>query len=129
MDRKGPGLGFFVGKPQHQRLDVAIEDDADEFAIPVHHWAARVPTDDVMGGDEVERSIRMEGATFLLPAFRQIKRRAILHLGGTLEDSAQRRRCRDGLTQRSIPLHYPVGETQGERGVRILPLAFQSKAG
>src|SRR5262249_55710196 len=59
IDGDGPGHAVVVGEVKHQRLDVAVEDQADDLVGPVDDRAARVPADDVGRGDEVHR--RVEG--------------------------------------------------------------------
>src|SRR5882672_11245708 len=52
----GDGAGLFVGENavENERLDVAIENDANEFAGLVHDRAAAIPSDDVGVGNEIE---------------------------------------------------------------------------
>ena len=65
IDRHGPRLLVGVDEVEHQRLDVAVEDEPDHLALAVHHRAARVAADDVGRGDEVERRLQVE---LVLPA-------------------------------------------------------------
>ena len=58
-DRHGPGLLLGVDEVQHQRLDVAVEDQADHLGVLVDHRAARVAADDVGRADEVERRLQV----------------------------------------------------------------------
>ena len=61
MHADGPGFLIGVNEVEHQRLDVAVEDDAALFARLVHHRAAAVAADDVGRADEVERRILVHG--------------------------------------------------------------------
>src|SRR5665213_2554256 len=45
------GVGIIPGKA----LQVAVENDADEFAGAVNHRTAGVASDDVVGADEIQR--------------------------------------------------------------------------
>src|SRR5436309_8515680 len=50
-----------------QRMDVAVEDEADDLARAVDHGAAGVAADDVVGGHEVEALRRIEPALRRVP--------------------------------------------------------------
>ena len=56
----GHGAGLFVGVDEvpDERLDVAVEDDAHEFAAAVDDRAARIAADDVGRRDEIEAACR-----------------------------------------------------------------------
>lgn len=43
-----------------QRLDVAVEDEADDLGIPIDHRRARIAADDVVGGGDVERLVEVK---------------------------------------------------------------------
>ena len=51
---------MFVGENaiEHERLNVAVENDADEFVRLVHDRAAAVAADDVGVGNEIEWRVR-----------------------------------------------------------------------
>ena len=69
-----------VDEVQHQRLDVAVEDQADHLGVAVDHRAAGVAADDVGRADEVERRLQVELVLALDPARRQIERRLVVVL-------------------------------------------------
>jgi hypothetical protein len=52
----GYGTGLFVGENavEDERLDIAVENDANEFVVLVHDRAAAVASDDVCVGNEIE---------------------------------------------------------------------------
>ena len=59
------GRAVVVAEVEDQRLDVAVEDQADDLVVAVDDRAARVAADDVGGRDEVERRVsRLELARF-----------------------------------------------------------------
>ena len=60
VDGDGAVLCAVVDEVARQGLDVAIEDQADEFAIAIDDGRAGVAADDVAGGDEVDRSGEVE---------------------------------------------------------------------
>ena len=68
IDRDGTGDGVAVGVVEYQRLDVAIEDDANEFALAVDDGGAGVASDDVRRADEVERRVELHLVLGLVPA-------------------------------------------------------------
>src|SRR5262249_45854422 len=66
---------FDVGEEviQHQRLNVAVEDDADEFALGIDDGATRVAANDVGSIHEVERRIKVDPPFGLVPAFGKLE--------------------------------------------------------
>src|SRR5262245_20059199 len=54
-DRYGSRLIVGVGEIPDQRLDVAVEDQADDFRVLVDHGASRVAADDVGRRHEIKR--------------------------------------------------------------------------
>src|SRR5712691_2677632 len=50
-----------------QRMDVAVEDEADDLAVAVDHRAAGVAADDVVAGHEIEALRRIEFALRRVP--------------------------------------------------------------
>ena len=62
VDRDGPGDLVVVAEVEDQRLDVAVEDQADDFVVAVDDRAARVAADDVGRRDEVKRRVELEPA-------------------------------------------------------------------
>src|SRR5947208_2174733 len=86
----GAGLLFSVNEIEHQRLNVTVEDQTDNFTITIDDRAAGVATDDVGRADEVIGRLEIELALTLDPARRQIERRLIVVLGGTLVEAGKR---------------------------------------
>ena len=60
IHRDGAGDLIVVAVVEDERLDVAVEDQADDFVVSVHDRAARVAADDVCRGDEVERRFQIQ---------------------------------------------------------------------
>ena len=54
IDRYGARLCVGVNAIEHERLNVAVKNNADEFVCFVHHRAAAVAADDVGVGNEIE---------------------------------------------------------------------------
>src|SRR6266403_402945 len=54
IDGYGPCLSVGINAIGHQRLNVAVEDDAYEFVRLVYNRAAAVTADDVCVGNEIE---------------------------------------------------------------------------
>src|SRR5262245_44297994 len=73
-----PGLLLVEDEVQYQRLDVAVEDQADHLGALVHDRAARVAADDVRGADEVERRRQVELCPALDPPGREVERRLVV---------------------------------------------------
>src|SRR5579884_2272018 len=78
MNGDGPGLLLGIDVIQHQRLNVAIEDQADDLGILVDDGTARVAANDVGGADEVERRAHIQLVFVLHPAPRQIEGRQVM---------------------------------------------------
>ena len=78
----GHGAGFLIRVDviEDQRLDVAVENNSDQFALPIDDWTSGIATDDVGGADEVEWCRRIESCPALLPNCRQLERILILVL-------------------------------------------------
>ena len=74
----GSGLFFGVDKVPHQRLNVAVEDQADDLGFLVDDRTAGVAADDVGHADEVELRLEIELALAVDPALRQFERIAVL---------------------------------------------------
>ena len=51
-----------VAEVEDERLDVAVEDQADDLIVAVDDRAARIAADDVGRRDEVERRVELEAA-------------------------------------------------------------------
>src|SRR3954465_11061038 len=69
----GACLDVAVREAAGQRLDVAVENDADELPGAVKRRAAGVSADDVAGADEVEWRGQIESGFFLDPSFGQLE--------------------------------------------------------
>src|SRR5437762_10875652 len=55
---------------QHERLDVAVENNADKFRVAVDHRAAGIAADDVRRADEIEGGAQIQAALALEPLWR-----------------------------------------------------------
>ena len=91
MDRDRPRHLVGVDEIEHERLDVAVEDDAHHLARSVDDRAARVAADDVGRADEIERRVGVELVLVLQPALGQLERLLAAVLFGVLEGAADRR--------------------------------------
>ena len=78
IDADRPRDFLVENEVQHQRLDVAVEDQPDDFALLVDHRRPGVAADDVVGRDEVQRASSGRASDFLanqrLPATRTGRR-------------------------------------------------------
>src|SRR5262245_12727176 len=90
VDRDRTGLYVTVDEIEHERLDVAVKDYADHFAVAVDDGTARVAANDVRSADEIERRLGIDLVFVLEPAFRQFEGRHTAVLLGVLERSAHR---------------------------------------
>ncbi len=70
VDRDGAIVGRVVDEIGRQRLDVAVEDQADQLAFRIDHRRAAIAADDVVGADEVVRDGEVQLPAGLGPAFR-----------------------------------------------------------
>src|SRR5947207_15749447 len=84
INRHCAGLGIGVNAIQPQRLNVAVENDADEFVCLVHYRAAAVAADDIRVGNEIERGREVECRFFVYPALWQIEWWPIVMFGSAL---------------------------------------------
>ena len=57
VDRDGAIVARVVDEIGRQRLDVAVEDQADQLAFRIDHGRAAIAADDVVGADEVVRDV------------------------------------------------------------------------
>ena len=92
VDRDGAGDAVVVGEVEHQRLDVAVEDQADDLVVAVDDRAAGVAADDV--GRQTKLNGVSRFSVLLLglePARRQVERRLVAVRLGVLEGAADRR--------------------------------------
>ncbi len=62
VDRDGPGDFVVVAEVEDERLDVAVEDQADDFIVAVNDRAPGIAADDVGRRDKVERGFQPEPA-------------------------------------------------------------------
>ena len=76
VDRDGSGHPIVIAEIEDQRLDVAVEDQSDDFIVAIHHGAAGVPADDVCRGYEVEGGLECQPtrAAGIEPAFGKLVR-------------------------------------------------------
>src|SRR5437773_3133794 len=112
-----------------ETLQIAVEDDADEFAGAVYHRAAGVAADDVSGADEVKRRFQIEARLALLPQRRQVERRLVLHFLRAFVKRTERRKRGHGFVVLLVAFYDAKGEAQGERGVGITRRSEQRVAG
>ena len=73
----GSALFVAVGVVPGNALQVAIEDNADKLAGPVHNGTAGVSANDVAGADRVERRVEVELRFALCPQRRQVEGRTV----------------------------------------------------
>src|SRR4051794_33632941 len=83
-DRNRAGVRLRENEIPHERLDVAVEDEADDFALAIDDGAARVAADDVIGADEVEGRLHVDVLLVLEPATGQVVGRLVVVRLGTL---------------------------------------------
>ena len=74
INRHCAGLGIGVNAIQHQRLNVAVENDADQLGIFVDDRAAGIATDDVGRANEIERRLQIELARIIDAPARQARK-------------------------------------------------------
>ena len=103
VDRDGPGDPVVVAEVEDERLDVAVEDQADDLVVAVDDRAARVAADDVGRRDEVERRVEVEpaGVARVEPALGKLVRRLVAVVLGMIERPADRGEGGDRLRCRS----------------------------
>jgi hypothetical protein len=77
IDRDGSRLFVGVNAIEHERLNIAVENDADEFVHFVHDRAAAVAADDVGVRDKVIFRFRIERGLLVDPALREVERRLV----------------------------------------------------
>src|SRR5262249_35193240 len=108
VDRQGSRLRFGIREVEHQRLNVTVEDEADNLTVAVDDGAAAVAADDVGRADEVERHAQFKLALAVDPALRQIKRRLVLVLLRPPVQPLKGRLERHLLTVLLVPLYDAV---------------------
>ena len=126
---QGAGLFVVVAEIGGERLDVAVEDDADELSFLVHDRAAGVAADDVVGADEIERHVEIEGGFFRDPARWEVEGRFVVLLGAAGVEAGEGRHRGDGGAVFFVAFHGAVAEAQGEGGVGVGVGAFEGEAG
>src|SRR5690242_17670945 len=106
------------------RLNVSVEDDADNFSLGIDDWAAGVSADDIGGRDEIKRSVEVECARLLRgvydpslvefrrshPGLRQRIRRLVVVLSRVLVGAGEGGEVRNVVTAFGVALHYAVAE-------------------
>ena len=128
MYAQGAGLFVVVAKVGGQRLDVPVEDDADEFGFLVHDRAAGVAANDVVGANEIEGHVEIEGGFFRDPARREVEGRFVVLLGAAGVEAGKGRHGGDGGAVFFVAFHGAVAEAQSEGGVRVGVGAFKGEA-
>src|SRR5439155_25459034 len=91
VDRYRPRLLIGVSEIEHQRLEVAVKDQADDLGFLVDDRATRIAADDVRRANEIERRLQVELAFALDPALRQVERLLVVVLGGPLIEAGEHR--------------------------------------
>ena len=121
IDRDGPREAVVVDEVEDERMDVAVEDQADDLVLAVDDRAPRVAADDVGRRDEVQRRVEPEPALVpgLDPARRQLVGRRVAVRLGVLEGAADRGEGGDELAVELVTLDGPEGEAERERRVGI----------
>ena len=70
MNGDGARQSVGVTIVQHERLDIAVEDDTHEFASAIHHGTSRVSANNIGGVDEIQRRREIQCALIARPAGR-----------------------------------------------------------
>src|SRR5712692_4000238 len=106
-----------------QRLDVPVEDEADDLQILVEHRRSGVAADDVVRGRHVERRPEVDPPVLVgdQPALRQRER---LAAGGTLEGAAHHGDRVHAAALLLVPLDRAVAQAQGEGRVGVVARPF-----
>ena len=115
------------GEIPGKRLDVAVENDPDHFALLVHGGRAGVAADDVSRGNEVERSLEIQLCLRLHPAFWQVIGRFVTVLSRVFIGPAQIGLERNRLSILLIALYGAIAQPKRKGGVRRLSEATLSE--
>src|SRR5581483_1393595 len=91
VNRHGAIRLAFVDEIAHQRFDIAVENQTDDFAVLFHYRRARIPADNIVGRHEIERRGQIQLVAAFGVALRQIERRLVAEAGGTVVQTKQGR--------------------------------------
>ena len=85
---------MFVGENaiEYQGLNVAVENDADEFVRLVDHWTAAVAAYDVRVGNEIKLCCEIQLCFALDPTLGEAEGRLIIVFGSALIESSEIRK-------------------------------------
>lgn len=120
VDAGCPGLDVGVNEVEHQRLNVAVEDQPDDFACAVDDRAAGVTADDVGRADKVKRRGQVELVLGFERAFGQFPTAACCRGPRRAWMVAAQRRDRfDLLARLAKAFDRAEGQPQREGGVGI----------
>ena len=119
VDRHRAVDARFVDVVARQHLDVAVEDQAHQFALLVDDRRPAVAADDVVGADEVERRLQVERGLVLDPARAEVVGRLVLVLRRTRVEAGVVGVRRDLLAVFHVALHRAVRQAQRAGGVRV----------
>ena len=95
---RGPAQG--INKVQDQRLDISVEDNANQLRFAVDHWTARIAANDIGRIDKIVGRGEIEPVFALDPASGQIEGRLVVVLRGPFVKTRQR----SSGTARGVPL-------------------------
>src|SRR5579864_8621221 len=113
-----PCLFLGVDVAVFETLQVAIEQDADQFTFFVDRWAAGIAAVRIGGGYEVERRTQIQGRLRLPP--RGWKPKGFL-AGGMFVEAGERSGVGHRLASDTrVAFHRPVREARCKRRVGIL---------
>src|SRR5579862_1697634 len=73
VDRHGAVYAPVVAEIAAKGLDVAIEDQTDHLAFPPDHRRARIASDDVVRGSEIEIRVQIDSGLCRKPSVRQLE--------------------------------------------------------
>ena len=117
---------MFVGENaiEHERLNVAVENYADEFVRFVDHRTAAVTANDVRVGNEIKLCCQIQLRFALDPALGEVEGRLIIVFGRALIESSEVRKRWNLFAIFFIADHFSIGQAQRKSRVRITVRAF-----
>src|SRR5262252_5337903 len=119
MNRDSAILIGIVNEITDQRLDIAIEDKADDVPVAIDYRGAGVSADDVVGGDEIEGRGEIQFVFAVDVPLRKIEWLLVVEAGGAIVQAVEGGFVRsDGAVHR-IALHLAIGKTQGKGRIGI----------
>src|SRR5437868_8267282 len=113
----GACLFVIVDKIPGERLDVAIENNAHDFALTVKRRAARVSSDDVRRRDVVQRRRQIQAGLRPRPALGEFVRRLVAVLGRMLKAPGKGGEVGNLFAILDVALYCAVAQAQREGGV------------